>query len=83
MPRCPKCGKKIDYLVYWELNWDAYRFDGEVGNLIDSRPGPEDRTIFECPECGEELFTDIEEATEFLKKEKADLSASPQHKGAT
>jgi len=65
MPKCPKCGKEIEYLDYTQPAkasvkpaggyleycwWDEYVAEGE----------------YECPECGEVLFDSEEEAERFF-----------------
>ena len=69
MPKCPKCGKEIDYLR--EFMSEEFKLtvdeNGYVHyDLVDAsvlNRGDE----YKCPECGEVLFTDEEEAVKFLK----------------
>jgi DNA-directed RNA polymerase subunit M/transcription elongation factor TFIIS len=72
MAKCPKCGEEIDHLHYYAyelqkadfyLNEDESKTYGNWDSLCDIKGEPE----YECPECGELLFTSEEEATEFLK----------------
>jgi len=64
MPFCPKCGKEIDRLNYWQKKIEEAYFDGEGYDWWDS-----DVVIergYECPECGELLFDNEEDAKKFL-----------------
>ncbi|MEM2463563.1 MAG: hypothetical protein QXY07_02645 [Candidatus Bathyarchaeia archaeon] len=70
MPKCPRCGEEISWLkniceevceYYFELDENGEPFY----DYIDSWAG--DWNNYECPECGEILFTSEEEAIEFLK----------------
>jgi hypothetical protein len=72
LPKCPRCGKEIDYLinVCEETAKYVFSFDGGKGcdyYFDDSWPG--DWSVFQCPECDEELFTNEEDAKKFLKGE--------------
>ena len=73
MPKCPKCGAEIDHLHHFGYYLQKADFwideDGEPryddwDDLGDLKGTPE----YECPECGEVLFTDEEEAKKFLLK---------------
>lgn len=70
MPKCPKCGKEIDYLKHWQQSSVSYEFtlddEGYPNYDRDEIVGGED-SEWDCPECNEELFNNEEEATEFLK----------------
>jgi len=70
--KCPKCKKEIDYLNYVESGEMVWKFrilkmnkefveDWERDEFYSDNNG-----YFECPECGETLFFDIEEAKKFL-----------------
>jgi predicted RNA-binding Zn-ribbon protein involved in translation (DUF1610 family) len=72
MPKCPKCGKEIDFLKNYQ-NYATIEY-----NLsLDSRGEPQyeyvdtllfaDDNVFACPECGEDLFSTEEDALAFLK----------------
>jgi len=73
MPKCPKCGKEIDYLWNYSAVWEEYKLtigrDGyeQYEFIDDSAPvdGIDDEYV--CPECHEVLFTDEEDAVNFLK----------------
>lgn len=71
MPKCPNCGEVINRLVnvceeivefILELDENGepryYRNDSWPGNW----------SYYECPECGEILFTSERESIEFLKQ---------------
>lgn len=67
MTKCTKCGEDLDYLDNWQSGemWYKLRNDGkyeEVSFDVDFK-----KNDFECPECGEILFTDEEKALKFLK----------------
>ena len=69
MAKCPKCKKEIDYLNYIESGEMQYRFRVINNNTFFEQNEfyPDNASIyFECPECGEILFTNIEEAIKFL-----------------
>jgi Zn finger protein HypA/HybF involved in hydrogenase expression len=73
MAICPKCKKEIDYLNYVESGEMQYKF-----RVINNNPFFEQDEFysdnasiyFECPECGETLFTNIEDAIKFLTEKK-------------
>jgi len=72
MPKCPKCGKEIDYLFDYSKVEQLFIFSLENGE-----PRYEAKDSFslslpdewECPECGEVLFRSEEDAIKFLKGE--------------
>lgn len=74
--QCPKCEEEITYLDYSET-YDGYNYGRATlsrrGNLdYDERSSDSsNREIveYECPRCHNELFTDDEDAIEFLKQE--------------
>jgi phage FluMu protein Com len=67
MPKCPKCGKEIDYLNY----------EGEAGATFDAS-GYSDAELFDadghyyCPMCRTLLFESDLEAYRFLIQEGDD-----------
>ncbi|MEM2463567.1 MAG: hypothetical protein QXY07_02665 [Candidatus Bathyarchaeia archaeon] len=69
MPKCPNCGRKIDWLINLVCeNIEKYIFK------FDERGEPQYDYIdgwgwsnYICPMCGELLFTDDEKAMKFLK----------------
>ena len=75
MPKCPKCGSEISYLVMWELEWVCYHVSlDKRGNLefikADYANAKDPKTEFLCPSCGEKLkIKSHEEAEMFLKGE--------------
>lgn len=73
MPKCPKYGKEIDYLKDYSKCEEVYDFRvSETGHpqydMVDTIPGS-DYDDYECPECGEVLFTGEGDALKFLKGE--------------
>ncbi|MCD6593126.1 hypothetical protein J7L00_03480 [Candidatus Bathyarchaeota archaeon] len=85
-PICPKCGKKLDHLIYREISTYVATLVGD-GIFLDQ----EDREQrYECPFCGEKLFSshdfrgdfDVDDmAEEFLKGNPEILSQLIQRKG--
>jgi hypothetical protein len=69
MPKCPKCGKIINYLINVVSGWKNYIFDGK-NYEEDKFESDGVLNIWVCPECEEELFDSEEEAIEFLKEVK-------------
>ena len=74
MPVCPYCGAEIDYLLYREVFSYASIYyyaelDGEDLKLGERHfeDGELDDHWYECPECGERLFSSDWEAEAFLK----------------
>jgi len=73
MPVCPKCGKKIDFLINYVRN-----ITEEFRTTLNNRGEPEyeyvdtflsgSDSVYACPECDEDLFDSEEEAVEFLKQ---------------
>jgi len=70
MPKCPKCGKEIEELLYYayELNHAHFNRYGEYYNW-DTLPDMKGKPDYECPECGEVLFHSEEKALAFLRGE--------------
>jgi ribosomal protein S27AE len=78
MVKCPKCGAEINYLICYTINKEEAIFsinkDGEleyeeveeIGDIPDQR--------YKCPNCGEDLFLDEEEAEKFLRGEEVEVS---------
>lgn len=75
MPKCPKCGKEIDHLVYYAYELQRANLwvfeDGESeystwDSLGETKGDPD----YECPECGEVLFHNEDEAINFLRGKK-------------
>jgi predicted RNA-binding Zn-ribbon protein involved in translation (DUF1610 family) len=76
MPKCPKCGKEIDYLNYVESGEMVWRFSVLKLNRKIEENWEQDEFYsdgsggyFECPECGETLFNNEDEAKKFLSVE--------------
>jgi len=74
MPTCPNCGKVIDFLDYHILKdvgaYSLYIDDGRV--VIEYEDYSEDLTmrLFLCPECKNLLFTNYDDAVEFLSENR-------------
>ena len=70
MPKCPKCKKEIECLDNYQSGENHYRvwLNGEDTDY-DLKEFQEDNQVndYECPECGEVLFTDEDKAVKFLK----------------
>lgn len=71
MPKCPKCGEELDYLLDYSKCEEVYEFslkpDGEIQSEQVDRISEDTPDDFECPECKEVLFTKEEDAVKFLK----------------
>ena len=70
MPKCPKCGKEIDYLVNVESGDMDYRFNPDGDYYPGEFLSDGGRNEYECPLCQATLFTDETTALEFLKGTK-------------
>lgn len=75
MPKCPKCKKEIYYLKYIESGEMVWRFsvsksENKIEDIWEQDEFYSDGSggYFECPECGETLFLNVEEAKKFLEK---------------
>lgn len=69
--RCPKCKKKIQYLLNVSNWWKRYfmTLDKKGNSKYQlSKEWSGDENTFDCPECGEVLFTNEADAIKFLKK---------------
>ncbi len=70
MSKCPKCGKDIDTLRYYCLNWHEETFSIDKNEpkyeakICLYQPVKEE---YFCPECDTLLFVKEEDAVEFLK----------------
>jgi len=65
MVKCNKCGKEIDYLLFSVKCWHHGTFSLKETYTKDY--GDYEDWTLECPECNKVLFTDDEEAREFLE----------------
>jgi len=77
MPKCPKCGKKIDYLIYNAYELEKATFyvtdtNTEYSNWDSLGFTYPNTTEYHCPECDELLFVDEEEAEKFLRGDAHD-----------
>ena len=72
MLKCPKCGKSIDFLKYYEVatedEYNASLDDNEdmKYEFVDTLTLEDSNACFTCPECGEILFRNEKDATNFL-----------------
>jgi len=71
MPKCPECGRNIDFLNYVCVEESEYLFTGNDYNYENSEL-IEDKGYF-CPKCFEYLFGTKEEAKRFLFSDPNDL----------
>jgi predicted RNA-binding Zn-ribbon protein involved in translation (DUF1610 family) len=72
MPKCPKCGKTIEFLKDYmtgvtQVFYFSLNDDGSPDYCDDELILEGGRDEFACPECGETLFTNEEDAINFLK----------------
>lgn len=76
MKKCKKCKEEINYLINVCSGYMVYSFDGDYGDSDFEIDGNVNN--FECPNCNEVLFTNEEEANDFLnsKEEKNEESIS-------
>jgi len=65
MPKCPNCGREIDYLINSTLERVDYRYNGDEYERIDSSI-EEDLGYF-CPECYAQICHSELEAIDFLE----------------
>ena len=85
---CPKCGKKLDYLLAVETRETelkaTYDKEDEELNLSPTeewRGNPLDeqnKIVFSCPECKQELFTSEADAIDFLSNAEPDTPEGSQ-----
>jgi DNA-directed RNA polymerase subunit RPC12/RpoP len=75
--RCPKCGKEIEELIYYQEGvvqsyWVGLDKDGDIEyNKIEDIYDNSDGGVYCCPHCEAELFDDEDEARKFLLGKKA------------
>ena len=90
MPKCPQCNKEINCLRSIVTTRQEFEFYlDEDGNenwepTLNSGPDKEEDLYFYCPECGEDLFSGIEQAKAFLKvegKEERNVCSSSRREG--
>lgn len=67
MTKCPECGNEIGYLKNYVSGEKIFLFypDGEYSE--DGYVDDEKTNDYECPECQKTLFTDEQEALDFLR----------------
>ena len=73
MAVCPKCKKEIDYLDYCAVihREGTFAIDDGFSTFDDDYvPLSESDYVFDCPECGEELFIHSDEAEDFLQADR-------------
>jgi len=70
MPRCPRCGERIDHLIY--IQQAAVRFKGQYGRNGYSMVFEDNRVIereaYHCPVCGALLAENEKEAIKILRE---------------
>jgi len=71
-PRCPKCGEKIYYLIYYakELVEATAYLSGDYLEHSGWQTLSVDYVEYRCPVCNQVLFKDEEEVKKFLKGEE-------------
>jgi len=71
VPKCPKCGTKIDRLDYYGNVTIVYFASLDAQGRMDydekDRVEGDGQNDFECPECEAVLFNDEDSAIQFLK----------------
>lgn len=73
MVKCPKCGEDIGYLRDFSPTWREFRLTIGENGLADYEDVGNDCSMdskedeYGCPKCGQILFTNEEEALNFLK----------------
>jgi len=66
--KCPKCGEEIDYLTFECIEYgELFVVKGEPEYNFFADEGGDVAFKFFCPECGELLFEDPEEAEASLR----------------
>lgn len=70
MAKCPNCGAEIDKLevvARGSISWNFSLNDSGYCEYDNMLIGDEfDGNTYYCPECDDELFTDEDDATDFL-----------------
>ena len=75
MPKCPKCGKEIDQLIYEGCERMSATVElNSVGTVqyFNFYSHGFEGCKFKCPECGEVLFKYEDDAEKFLRGEMKD-----------
>jgi len=81
MPKCPNCGKGIEYLNHFQSGETKYEFSVDQGDPCYEEEefiANNETNDYECPECHKVLFTDEEKATEFLKSYDEDKALAKE-----
>jgi len=65
MPKCPECGKEIDYLSFCCKEYGILEREG--GWKWANEEGADPEFEFYCPECGKVIFEDPDEAERWLE----------------
>jgi predicted RNA-binding Zn-ribbon protein involved in translation (DUF1610 family) len=77
MPICPKCGKDINTLLLHAKQTQTFivslEEDGKLGYLWTDASWGFENEEYACPECGETLFTNDIDATDFLMGNDIDV----------
>lgn len=67
MSKCPECKADIKYLDNYQSGKTGYKMDAEGDyDFVGFEPDCEVND-WDCPECTKTLFTDEQEAIDFLK----------------
>lgn len=76
MPKCPKCGAEIDYLIadrlthiYQEVSLND-EGDLEYGDYNDGSAEDDEKEKFYCPECNALISPSYNGAVKFLKMKR-------------
>jgi len=73
MPRCPKCRKEIDHLIYEgneHMSATVVLSSNDTLEYINWHSYGIDEGNYKCPECDAVLFSSEEDAKAFLRNEK-------------
>jgi len=74
VPRCPKCGAEIDYLLNYCMKTVTFIVeltDGDLDYIKEDEYPDSTENRYMCPVCGRELFTNEEDAKAFLRQTSA------------
>lgn len=68
--KCPKCKTELNELVNVQSGYARYSMNknGKYSNTMDSFDTDDRINLWECPDCGEVIATNEEDAIKFLNK---------------
>lgn len=75
MPTCPECGKEIEYLLEYMEAWVVSHLKPKSNSCAEGNDYaieeliPIEELTYDCPECGEVLFYNLDEARKFIEGE--------------